>query len=118
MKLPGEITVPSRVNGIEAKPVRVAASSAVQRRLEQPAGQTTAGDTSADVRLSGRAQQLSGIEQALRALPAINEQRVAEVKQRLENGDYEVDPQRVADKLLHLETDLQRVSPLDRASVK
>lgn len=118
MKLPGEIAVPSRVNGIEAKPVRVASSATVQRRLDQAPGQTSAGESSSDVQLSGRAQQLSGIEQALRALPAVNEQRVAEVRQRLESGDYEVDPQRVADKLLHLEADLERVNPLDRGALK
>ena len=63
-------------------------------------------------------QQLSQIEQALRALPAVNEQRVAEVKQRLERGDYKVDPQKIADKLLHMEGEFERISPLDRSVLK
>jgi negative regulator of flagellin synthesis FlgM len=70
------------------------------------------------VQLTGTARSLASIEQGLQALPAIDEQRVAAVRQRLERGEYKVDPQRVADRMLHLESDLARGNPLNRNPLK
>lgn len=115
MKVPGETYVSNKITGLEPKPARVTASPAVRA----PAGATAnAGDTPAsgdDVQLTGAARHLAAIEQSLRALPAVDELRVSAVKQRLQDGTYEIDPQRVADKLLRMERDL---APIDRASLK
>jgi anti-sigma28 factor (negative regulator of flagellin synthesis) len=40
------------------------------------------------------------------------------VKQRLQDGGYEIDPQRVADKLLRMEGDLARLAPLEGNPLK
>jgi negative regulator of flagellin synthesis FlgM len=119
MKLPGETAVPSRINGLETKPVRVAPGSAVHKRAEQAAGKAgNSVDSESDVQLTGAARNLAQLEQTLRAMPAVDELRVAAVKQRLDSGEYQVDPQRVADKLLHLESDFQRANPFDRNPLK
>lgn len=118
MKLPGDLAVSNRINGLDSKPVRIAPSSAVNRRQEQAAGNSGPADNSSDVQLTGRAGQLAEIAQSLRALPPVDELRVAMVKKRLEDGEYQVDPQRIADKLLHLEGEFQRVAPLDRGALK
>ena len=120
MKLSGDAAVPSRINGPESKPVRIAPGAGVHRRLDQAPSQATAsGAAESDVRLTGRAQQLAAIEQNLRSLPAVDELRVAAVKQRLESGDYKVDAQRVADRLLRLEGAMQRdAGPLARNPLK
>jgi negative regulator of flagellin synthesis FlgM len=70
------------------------------------------------VQLTGAARQLATIEQSLRDMPAIDEARIAAVKQRLDSGTYKVDPQRVADRLLHLEQELERSSPLNKNLLK
>ena len=119
MKLPGETAVAGRINGLDAKPVRVASGAAVHKRLEQtatPAGASR--DAESDVQLTGAARNLAAIEQSLRALPAVDELRVSVVRQRLQSGDYQVDPQRVADRLLQLETDLGRGAPLENNPLK
>jgi negative regulator of flagellin synthesis FlgM len=119
MKLNGETGVPSKISGVEGKPVRVASGAAVHKRSEQTAGKagsSPAADT--NVQLTGTAQQLAAIEQSLRALPAVDELRVAIVKQRVESGEYQIDSQRVADKLLHLEREFQRGGPLDNNPLK
>ena len=113
MKLPGDIVVPTKVSS-ESKPVRVASAGAVHKRLEQSAGK--AGSSAApgsDVHLTGASRNLAAIEQALQEMPAVDELRVSAVRQRLSSGDYKIDPQRVADRLLSLERDLGRAAPAD-----
>jgi negative regulator of flagellin synthesis FlgM len=112
MKLPGDSVVPSKISGVEPKPVRVASGAAVNKRLEQSAGKAgSSAVAEADVQLTGAARNLAALEQSLRELPAVDEVRVALVKQRLDNGTYQVDPQRVADKLLRMEQELDRGNP-------
>ncbi len=120
MKLPGDSVVPSKINGLETKPARVASAPSVNRRSgaapEPAATQADTGGT--DVQLTGAARGLAAIEQSLHALPAVDESRVAAVKERLQNGSYEVDPQRVADKMLRMDSDLQNAAPLEKTSLK
>src|SRR5690349_20266245 len=112
MKVPGDIAVPNRISGTDAKTARIAPTAALQRRQEQTAAQVSPQGEApgADVQLTPAGRHLAALEQSLRAQPAVDELRVAAVKQRLEGGDYRVDPQRVADRLLHLEAELQRGS--------
>jgi negative regulator of flagellin synthesis FlgM len=114
MKVPGEHLVPNKINVLEPKLARITPAAAT-RAL--PGASTDAGSdappSSPDVHLTGAARSLAAIAQSLRALPAVDELRVAAVKQRLQEGSYEIDPQRVADRLLRLESDLARVAPLD-----
>lgn len=115
MKISGDNVVASKINGVEGKTARIAPAAPVAWRAggSQPSpGTPTAAD--ADVHLTGAARGLAAIEESLRALPAVDEARVAAVKERIQNGSYEVDPQRVADRLLRLEGDLQRASPLGK----
>jgi negative regulator of flagellin synthesis FlgM len=119
MKLPGDILVSNKVSGVDSKPVRVASAGAVHKRLEQSAGK--AGSSAApesDVHLTGAGRQLAAIEQSLREMPAVDEARVSAVRQRLSSGDYRVDSQKVADRLLGLERDLTRNAPLEDSPLK
>jgi negative regulator of flagellin synthesis FlgM len=119
MKLPGDSLVSNKVSGVESKPVRVASAGAVHKRLEQSAGKAGSSAASgSDVHLTGASPRLAAIEQSLKELPAIDELRVSTVRQRLSSGDYKVDPQRVADRLLSLERDLGRGAPLEESLLK
>jgi negative regulator of flagellin synthesis FlgM len=122
MKIPGDSAVPSKINGLETKPARIAPAATVSRRGGEAAPEVAAArpeaDADADVKLTGAARNLAAIEQSVRNLPAVDELRVAAVKERLKSGSYEIDPQRVADKLLRLESDLQRAEPLERSPLR
>ncbi|MEO6369386.1 MAG: flagellar biosynthesis anti-sigma factor FlgM [Steroidobacteraceae bacterium] len=119
MRLPGDSVVTTKISSMETKPVRVAPGAPVHKRLDQAASSAeSSSEAASDVQLTGTARGLASIEQSLHALPAIDEQRVAAVRQRLERGDYKVDPQRVADRMLHLESDLARGNPLNRNPLK
>lgn len=121
MKLDGEGIVPNRVIGIEARPVRTAPTAPVGRTAADTADAgpgSTGSRSGVDVQLTGAARGLAAIEQGLRSLPAVNEARVAAVRQRLDDGSYRVDPQRIADRLLNLEHDLGRGNPVDDSALK
>lgn len=120
MKLPGDSVVANKINGLEAKPARIAATPAVNRRAGGAPGAAADGaaDAGTDVHLTGAARGLAQLEQSLRAQPAVDAARVAAVKERLQNGSYEVDPQRIADRLLRLDSDLARALPFEKNPLK
>jgi negative regulator of flagellin synthesis FlgM len=115
MKIPGDSSVASKINGVETKTSRVASAAPVGRRAGgAPGAPPTVVEPESDVKLTGAARGMVALEQAVHALPVVDEARVAEVKQRLQDGRYEVDPQRVADKLLRLEGDLRQGAPFSK----
>jgi negative regulator of flagellin synthesis FlgM len=62
------------------------------------------------VRITGAANQLASLEQALRDLPAVDEARVAAVRAALEQGRYTILPQHIADQLMQLEQSLHKLA--------
>jgi len=82
----------------------------VPQRSQEAGGSGTSGSASAsnsgathDVQITGAARQLATLEQTLRDLPAVNETRVAQITNSIEQGTYTVHPQQIADKLIQLE---------------
>lgn len=60
--------------------------------------------TESSVKLSEQAQQLKAIEERLRDLPEVDSERVAQLRQAIADGSYKTDSNRIADKLLALES--------------
>ena len=55
------------------------------------------------VALTNRAQLLERLEKSLESLPAVDSQRVAEIRTAIENGDYEIDAKAIADAMIRFE---------------
>ena len=64
------------------------------------AGATSNRDT---VELTSHAKLLERLDKTLASLPDVNEVRVAEIKTAIENGDYEIDADAIADAMLRFE---------------
>ena len=63
----------------------------------------SSGGATQDVQIPGAARTLATLEQTLRDLPAVNETRVAQITNSIEQGTYTVHPQQIADRLIQLE---------------
>jgi negative regulator of flagellin synthesis FlgM len=59
-----------------------------------------------DVELTNTATNLRRIEAKLASIPETDQARVDDVRQRIEAGSYEVDHERIAQKLLRIDQDL------------
>jgi negative regulator of flagellin synthesis FlgM len=71
------------------------------------APEATGNSAAGPVHITDQARQLAALEQAVQAAPVVNEARVAEVRTAIEEGRYEVHPERIADKLLRQDRDLR-----------
>ncbi len=58
------------------------------------------------VNITDSARRLLALAQAVQAAPEVDAQRVAELQQSIGNGQYLVQPGRIADRLLQMEQDL------------
>ena len=67
--------------------------------------QTTGGD---QLKLSSQAAQLQALEAEIANLPVVDTQRVQDVQRTLATGSFQVEPARVADKVLTFEAGLAR----------
>ena len=59
--------------------------------------------TSDTVELTSSAKLLERLEKTLASLPAVDSSRVDEVKAAIENGEYEIDADAIADALIRFE---------------
>jgi len=98
------------INGVPATKVQSSTDdSQLKQAVEQPSTQQESGKSStADtVSLSDNAVQLGKLENSVVSTPVVDTQRVEQVKQAIKDGSYEVDPARVADKLMQFESILK-----------
>jgi negative regulator of flagellin synthesis FlgM len=70
-------------------------------------GSTTAGGSGSDsVQITDSARAMASLSQAVNAEPDVDTARVAALQQAIGSGQYSIDPQRIANRLLQTEQDL------------
>jgi negative regulator of flagellin synthesis FlgM len=99
--------------GIGNRPVQVGSDRSVKRANDStgaaPAESAKpAASGSEGVRITDSARQLAALEQAIRQIPDVDEARVAKVRSAIADGTYQVAPERIADKLIRMENELQK----------
>lgn len=85
--------------------LNTATNSAKSRAPAADATSGSARDTkpdsqASDVSLSSRAQQLSRLEAQVSNSPDVDSDRVAELQKAIADGSFNIDPERIADKML------------------
>lgn len=55
------------------------------------------------VKLTSNAKLLERLDKTLAALPAVDSDRVAEIKVAIQNGDYQIDADAIADAMIRLD---------------
>jgi negative regulator of flagellin synthesis FlgM len=56
------------------------------------------------VNLTGTASQLRALEQQLASQPVVNTQRVSAIRHEINSGQFTVNPERIADKMIQIES--------------
>lgn len=96
-----------KIADYQNRPVQAGADKTVPRTgdaVSSPAEAAVA--QGSPVRITDQARQLASLEQAVQSLPVVNEARVAQIQLAIEEGRYQVNPERIADKLLRTEQEL------------
>ena len=97
--------------GIDNRPVQVGSDRAVKRAKDSVDGTSTTVSQPASggtgVNITDSARQLAALEQAIRALPEVDETKVAQIRSAIADGSYKVAPERIADKLIRMEQELK-----------
>ena len=108
-----------KISGIDpAQIASVGAGRPVQRSQDAVSGGTssdTSKDGSQDVQITGTARQLADLDQKVRDLPDVNEERVSQLRTAIEQGTYQVRPQHIADQLMSLERALGSLPGADES---
>lgn len=102
----------SNISGIDGAqgPSSIGAGRPIQRSQDAvtggPSADTSKGSSQQNVQITGTARQLADLDQHVRSLPDVNEQKVAQLRSAIEQGTYQVRPQHIADQLMSLERSL------------
>jgi len=101
------LDVTTKINGLNNRPVQLGTDKKVSSTSDAAAAPAKASVAAASpVHITDQARQLAALEQALNEVPVVNEARVDAVRLAIEEGRYEVHPERIADKLLRTEREL------------
>lgn len=96
-----------KITDYQNRPVQTGAEKPVSRAGDAVSASAPAAAASGSpVSITDQARRLASLEQAVHSLPVVNEARVAQIRQAIEEGRYQVQPERIAEKLLRAEQEL------------
>jgi negative regulator of flagellin synthesis FlgM len=102
--------VAERIKGLDSSSVGAGSSGSPIEQIRASTALSTA--TSApqpsvdSVNITDSARRLFALAQAVQDSPDVDTERVAELQQAIGNGQYTINPDRIADRLLQMEQDL------------
>jgi len=103
--------VASRIKDVDGGSISAGSGGPLEGiRAGKPVGSATSGPASGptpdSVHITSSARALAALSQAVQAAPDVDGARVAGVQQALAAGQYGIDPDRIAGRMLQLEQDL------------
>ncbi len=91
---------------------KVTTSSSKSKKVKDTSVESSgSGADAADdsVEITGKASQIQSLVQQMMAAPAVDRSRVDPVKEKIDEGRYEIEPERVANKMLDFEVSYNKV---------
>jgi negative regulator of flagellin synthesis FlgM len=103
--------VSTKIGGFDTGPVQVSTGRAVKRASDASRSNSGGGAAAStgDAHITDSAKNLAELEQVVQSLPAVDDLRVSEISGRIQNGSYQINSERIADKLLQSERDLHKL---------
>jgi negative regulator of flagellin synthesis FlgM len=101
--------VTTRIKGTDSQAVEAGSNRQVERvrrTAATPAASSAPGQTAESVQITDAARQMNSLSQAIGAVPEVDTQRVSALAQSIDQGQYQINSGRIADRLLQLEGDL------------
>jgi negative regulator of flagellin synthesis FlgM len=103
----GVLDVTTKIDGLQNRPVQLGTDKKVSSTSDATATPAQAKVAeSSPVQITSQARQLAALEKAVNEVPVVNEARVTAIRSAIEQGQYEVNADRIADKLLRTEREL------------
>ncbi|MGH8175212.1 MAG: flagellar biosynthesis anti-sigma factor FlgM [Steroidobacter sp.] len=97
----------TKITGYQNRPVQVGAEKPAARARDGAASSADKAAAGSPVRITDQARQLAALEQAVQSAPIVNEARVAAIRSAIEEGRYEIAPERIVDKMLRMDQELR-----------
>ena len=97
-----------KITGFDQRPVQVANHGTTERTAAKSSAvpENRTAEAASSVKLTDSAMQLAALEKALAQVPDVDMDRVQRLRSEIESGDYKVDAQKIATKLMQLERTL------------
>jgi negative regulator of flagellin synthesis FlgM len=103
----GDRDVASKISDFQNAPVQAGTPKKVSSVREGSAATADVAAASGNpVQITDQARQLASLEHNVKSLPVVNESKVAAIRQAIDEGRYQVNAERIADKLLRTEQEL------------
>ncbi len=108
--------MPNTIKGLDGGTIGPDAGNPVEKiRGSTPVGAPATGSSSNapaedSVHITSSARLLASLSQAVNNAPDINSGRVAAVQQAIAAGQYRINPERIANRMMQLEQDLANAS--------
>ena len=98
----------TKITGYQNQPVQIGTDKSVSKARDGLANAAAEGAAkqASPVRITDQARQLASLEQTVHGLPIVNEAKIAAIRSAIEDGSYQVVPERIADKLLRMDREL------------
>ncbi len=90
----------------EQKHVRIVHNDSPDKEGSRSSGAETASLSEDSVRLTGAAMRIKSLEEQIARLPIVDTQKVEQVKSLINDGKYELNSARIADKMISFERNL------------
>jgi negative regulator of flagellin synthesis FlgM len=101
--------MPIDINGLpRSQPADSQGTRAPAKGKDTATGAAPATDNTDAAKRSETARQLTALKESLGQVPVVDSARVDAVRQSLEKGEYQVDAEKIAQKLLDMERGLGR----------